>query len=84
MKDNSYHDGLEDWFGFSLKNLLLILIGTIIFGFYIGSLFYGENSVSALKRLEKDKKELKSEVKLLKKENQRLQKKYFELLQLSE
>ena len=84
MKDNNYHERLEDWFGFSLKNLLIILVGTILFGLYIGSLFYGENSVTALKRLEKEKKELKAEVKLLKRENQRLQKKYFELLQLSE
>ena len=84
MKDNKHYERLEDWFGFSLKNLLLILVGTILFGLYIGSLFYGENSVTALKRLEKEKRELQKEAKRLKRENQRLQKRYFELLQLSE
>ncbi len=62
----------------------MILVATILFGFYIGSLFYGENSVTALKRLEQEKKELKEEAKRLKRENQRLQKRYFELLQLSD
>ncbi len=84
MKDNIHQESLEDWFGFSLKHLLLILIGTVLFGLYIGSLFYGENSVTALKKLEKEKRELSIEAKQLKKENQKLQKKYFELLQLSE
>lgn len=84
MLDNTNYERLEDWFGFSLKHLLMILVATILFGFYIGSLFYGENSVTALKRLEQEKKELKEEAKRLKRENQRLQKRYFELLQLSD
>ena len=84
MNNRDKQEKLEDWFGFSLKNLLLILIGTVLFGLYIGSLFYGENSVIALKKLQKDKEALLIEVKKLRVENQKLQKKYFELLQLSE
>ncbi len=84
MKDNNHHEILEDWFGFSLKHLLIILVGTILFGLYIGSLFYGENSVTALKQLKREKRELQEEARSLKRENQRLQKRYFELLQLSE
>ena len=83
MQDRIKQEKLEDWFGFSLKHLLLILVGTILLGSYIGSLFYGENSLRALKILQKEKKELLAEAKKLKLENQKLQKRYFELLQLS-
>jgi len=74
----------EDWFGFSIKHLILILIGTILFGLYIGELFYGENSVKALKNLKSENRKMREEIRHLRVENQKLQKKYFELLQLTE
>jgi hypothetical protein len=77
------HEDIEDWFGFSLKHLILILLGITLFGIYIGVLFYGENSLVALEDLEKEKSRLEKEAVYLRNDNQRLQKRYFELLQLT-
>ena len=73
-----------EWLGFSLKSILLILIGIVLLGLYIGVLLFGENSLIVLNRLEHDKERLKQERREIKTSNQRLQKEYFELLQLTE
>ncbi len=68
--------------GLSVKTLLLTLIGILLFGIYIGILIYGENSVTVLQHLEAKKTALKKESAILKADNQRLQKEFFELKQL--
>jgi len=73
-----------EWLGFSLKSIFLILVGIVLLGLYIGVLLFGENSLVVLNRLEHDKARLLQERKEIKAANQKLQKKYFELLQLTE
>ena len=73
-----------EWLGFSLKSILLILVGIVLLGLYIGVLLFGENSLVVLNRLEDDKARLTQERTEIKASNQKLQKEYFELLQLTE
>ena len=68
--------------GLSFKTLLVALLGILVFGVYIGILIYGENSVTVLTQLKEKKQTLLNKGKVLKRENQRLQKEYFELKQL--
>ena len=68
--------------GLSIKALLITLIGILLFGIYLGILIYGENSLTVLNHLQTQKRSLIEEEKVLKAENQRLQKEYFELKQL--
>jgi len=68
--------------GLSLKTLLVTAIGILLFGIYVGILIYGENSLTVLTQLKEKKQRLIEEGKSLKNENQKLQKKYFELQQL--
>jgi hypothetical protein len=68
--------------GFSLKTLLITALGILLFGIYVGVLMYGENSLSVLTQLSEKKEHLLQEKKMLKIENQRLQKEFFELKQL--
>ena len=68
--------------GLSIRTFLLTLIGILLFGIYVTILIYGENSVTVLQHLEAKKAALKKESKILKADNQRLQKEFFELKQL--
>ena len=68
--------------GFSLKTFLVTAIGILLFGIYVGVLMYGENSLTVLNQLKEKKYRLSLEDKVLKIENQKLQKEYFELKQL--
>lgn len=68
--------------GLSLKTFLVTAIGILLFGIYVGVLVYGENSLTVLNQLKEKKQDLSLEEKILKVENQRLQKEYFELKQL--
>ncbi len=74
------HEG--DIAGFSLKAFLVTAIGILLFGIYVGVLMYGENSLTVLNQLKEKKYRLSLEDKVLKIENQKLQKEYFELKQL--
>ena len=58
------------------------MLGILLFGIYVGVLVYGENSLTVLNQLKEKKQGLSLEEKILKVENQRLQKEYFELKQL--
>ena len=71
------------WFGFSLRSILLILLGIMLFTLYVTLLLFGNNSLAVLQGVEKEKQTLLSEKDRLLHENQRLQKKYFELLQIT-
>ena len=72
-----------EWIRFSLKSILAILIGAVLFVWYVHALLYGPNSLSVLKQLQKDKTRLLMSSQALKLSNQKLQKKYFELIQLN-
>jgi len=71
------------WLGFSLKSILVILIGIVLFVWYVHALLFGSNSLTVLNQLQKDKARLLSSSQALKLSNQKLQKKYFELIQLN-
>ncbi|MCW8821782.1 MAG: hypothetical protein OQK45_06120 [Sulfurovum sp.] len=79
MVDAREEEGIA---GLSLKAFLVTAIGILLFGIYIGVLVYGENSLTVLNQLKEKKQGLSLEEKILKVENQRLQKEYFELKQL--
>ncbi|MCO4845599.1 MAG: hypothetical protein KC427_06235 [Sulfurovum sp.] len=68
--------------GLSLKTFLVTALGILLFGIYVGVLVYGENSLTVLNQLKEKKQGLSLKEKILKVENQRLQKEYFELKQL--
>jgi len=68
--------------GLSLKTLLAATIGILLFGIYVGILIYGENSLTVLQHLKEKKRSLTKEAQILRAENQKLQKEYFELKQL--
>jgi len=61
----------------------MIGIGVLVLGTYIGVLVFGENSLMVLNRLQKEQQSLKDERKQLQSSNQKLQKDYFELKQLT-
>lgn len=72
-----------EWLGYSLNSIILIGIGVILFGAYLGVVIFGENSLSVLNKLQKDKDNLVTQRKELQTSNQKLQKDYFELKQLT-
>ncbi len=74
----------HEWLGFSLKGMILIFLGIVAMGLYIGVLLFGDNSLLVLNRLGDEKKALIQERKEIKTSSQELQKEYFELLQLTE
>ena len=73
---------VEEIAGLSIKTLLITAIGILLFGIYLGILIYGENSLTVLNQLKEKKQGLIQEERILKIENQRLQKEFFELKQL--
>jgi len=73
---------LEKLVGLSLKTILVTMIGLLVFGIYLGTLLNGENSLTVLKALKEKKVSLRLQSKMLKMENQKLQKEFFELKQL--
>ncbi|RUM74380.1 MAG: hypothetical protein DSZ10_01655 [Sulfurovum sp.] len=73
---------LEEIVGLSVKTMLVTLLGILLFGVYVGILIDGENSLTVLHHLKKKKRDLIYEARKLNKENQKLQKSYFELKQL--
>jgi cell division protein FtsB len=69
----------EDIAGFSVKTLLITVIGILLFGLYVKVLVYGENSIMVLNKLQEKKSRLQEEQKVLKSKNQKLLREYFEL-----
>ena len=62
---------------------LLMLFGLVaLFALYIGTLLFGQNSVSTLFGLESQRDKLKGEIEKLKEQNAKYQKEYFELKSL--
>lgn len=65
-----------------LKKKFYIIGGIFFVGIYLGIMLFGENSVLALYKINKEKKDLTKEIESLKESNQKLQKDYFSLKQL--
>jgi hypothetical protein len=68
--------------GISLKAFLLTLLALLMFGIYIGIVFYGENSLTVLQELKQKQETLQKTKNRLMRQNRMLQKRYFELKQL--
>jgi len=68
--------------GTSLKIFLVRILALLLLGTYLSIVIYGENSYTVLKQLKDEKNSLSQQERILKVENQRLQKEYFELKQL--
>jgi cell division protein FtsB len=75
-------EGAGELAGLSLQTMLLTTAAILLFGIYVGILMYGENSLTVLLHLQEKKTALQQEARMLKSENQKLQKEYFELKQL--
>ncbi len=74
----------HEWIGFSLKSVVAILVGMAVLIWYARTLLYGDNSLRVLNHLQQESATLMQSRNTLRNANQRLQKEYFELLQLSE
>ncbi len=81
--DTARRNDAPEWLGFSLKSILFILVGIILFLWYVSALLFGQNSLKALNTLERDKAVLVQKTHSLQLSNEKLQKEYFELLQLN-
>ncbi|MDD5360247.1 MAG: septum formation initiator family protein [Sulfurovaceae bacterium] len=66
----------------SLRKKIYIVSIIIFAGIYLGIMLFGENSILALYKIDKEKKNLTKEIESLKESNQKLQKEYFSLKQL--
>ena len=66
----------------STKNIIIILSIVIYLGVYVGQLLFGEDSLEVLLNLQDNEQQLLSEVERLQKDNAKLQKTYFELVEL--
>ncbi|MEO1923782.1 MAG: phosphopyruvate hydratase [Nautiliaceae bacterium] len=64
------------------KKVILIILAAVMVGVYMVNLMIGKRSFSRLIDLENDYAKLQERVILLKKENEKLQKEYFELKEL--
>lgn len=71
-----------DILGLSIRVITVTAVVMMLFGIYLGVLIYGENSLTVLNHLSREKENLMIEATQLKSENQRLQKEFFELKQL--
>ncbi|NPA87453.1 septum formation initiator family protein [Caminibacter pacificus] len=74
--DNVFHKKRFDF------KILIVIAASILVGIYIINLMFGERSFSQMIELQNTKKILQQRVNNLKKENEKLQKEYFELKEL--
>ncbi len=82
--ENHLPSDSSEWVGFSLKSIVVVLAGIALLIWYGRVMLFGENSLQTLSRLQEEKARLTRQSMELKQANQRLQKAYFELIQLSE
>ena len=73
----------QEYLGLSLKKFFLFIFIVVIFGIYVGVIFYGTNSLEVLIGLQDYENYLQTEVTKLKSENAELQREYFELKEIS-
>jgi len=81
--DEASSENSAEWIGFSLKSILAILAGVVLFVWYVHALLFGDNSLTVLNHLRQAEARLHDQSQSLKLSNQKLQKKYFELIQLN-
>ncbi len=74
---------LQRYLGLSVAKFFLLLSIVAVIGIYLGVLFYGTNSIEILFGLEEYQDYLQTEIHQLKDENSELQRKYFELKEIS-
>lgn len=72
----------EKYFGLSTQKFTIAAVAVAIVAIYLGSIFFGNNSLSVLLELEEHESFLNDDIERLKAENAALQKKYFELQEL--
>ena len=73
----------QKYLGLSLSKFFVLFLIVLAIGIYLGVLFYGTNSIEILFGLEEYQDYLHTEVHRLKDENSELQRKYFELKEIS-
>ncbi len=69
--------------GYFFRRMVFSLVAILALVWYVDVLFFGENSLRVLSRLTQEKAHLLTQSHALKLANQKLQKKYFELIQLN-
>jgi len=74
---------LQKYLGLSYAKFFFLLFIVSVIGIYLGVLFYGTNSIEILFGLEEYQDYLQTEIHQLKDENSQLQRKYFELKEIS-
>jgi cell division protein FtsB len=67
---------------FQIAKIISLIVGIVLLGVYIGTIFFGTNSLEVQLNLSDYKEDLQIRIEELKKDNARLQKEYFELKQL--
>ncbi len=74
---------IQEYLGLSLIKFFFLVLIVLAFGIYIGLLLYGTNSIEILFGLQEYETYLEDEAFRLKYENAELQRKYFELKEIS-
>lgn len=90
MNNIELYDEIDDsqsitqkYLGLSLNKFLFLLSIVLVLGVYLGTLFYGTNSLEVLFGLQDYQDFLENEITRLKSDNAALQKEYFELKEIS-
>lgn len=73
----------QRYLGISFLKFFMLILIVLVIGIYLGVLFYGTNSIEILFGLEEYQDYLHTEIHRLKDENSELQRKYFELKEIS-
>jgi len=84
LKDDYKKENIIDYIlaNFSIGKIIVIVMSIFCFAIYTGNLLFGDNSLEVLLNLEIEKDFLSKEVEILKQDNAKLQKSYFELKEL--
>jgi hypothetical protein len=69
--------------GFTIRGFLLFTIFGTLLGFYLNSIFNGDNSIRILCLLNQEKEKLIKKKRELQEINKNLQKEYFELIKMN-
>ncbi len=73
----------QRYFGLSTLKFFIAFVAVVVVGIYIGTLLFGQNSLEVLMSLESYENNLKVKIKVLKAENAKDQKSYFQLKELA-
>ena len=80
---DTYESFTQKYLGLSFSKFFMLFFLIVLFGIYLGILLYGTNSVQVLSGLQEYQSYLQDETVVLKKENAKLQREYFELKEIS-